>query len=68
MAFYRDLGQGPIDRVQAVLSHWWCEAELDSDPEQNRIITAARAGTLPTVIMADVVRLRHERGGKPPSE
>ncbi len=68
MACYRDLGQDPIDRVQAVLTLWWCEAELDSDPEQNRIIAAARAGTLPTVTMADVVRLRHERGGEPPGE
>ncbi|MES4905073.1 MULTISPECIES: hypothetical protein [unclassified Streptomyces] len=64
MAFYRDLGQDPIDRVQAVLTLWWCEAELDSDPKQNLII----AGTLPTVTMADVVRLRHERGGELPGE
>ncbi|MBW8089281.1 hypothetical protein IGW14_14955 [Streptomyces hygroscopicus subsp. hygroscopicus] len=68
MAFYRELGQAPIDRVQAVLTRWWCEAELDADPEQDRIIAAARAGTLPTVTMADVVRLRRERGGELPGE
>ncbi|MFE9900942.1 hypothetical protein [Streptomyces achromogenes] len=68
MAFYRKLGQAPIDRVQAVLTLWWCEAELDSDPEQDRIIAAARVGTLPTVTMADVVRLRRERGGELPGE
>ncbi|WP_369181032.1 hypothetical protein [Streptomyces mutabilis] len=36
--------------------------------EQDRIIAAARAGTLPTVTMADVVRLRRERGGELPGE
>ncbi|MFD3793313.1 hypothetical protein ABZ326_06060 [Streptomyces californicus] len=49
MAFYRMLGQAPIDRVQAVLTFWWCEADLDADPEQDRIIAAARTSTLPTV-------------------
>ncbi|MGF1429911.1 hypothetical protein [Kitasatospora sp. LaBMicrA B282] len=68
MAFYRELGQAPIDRVQELLNRWWCEAELDADPEQDRIVSAARAGTLPTVTMADVVRLRRERGGELPGE
>ncbi|GAA1229756.1 hypothetical protein GCM10009665_20230 [Kitasatospora nipponensis] len=68
MAFYRELGQAPIGQAEQVLTRWWCEAELDADPEQDRIIAAARAGTLPTVSMADVLRLRRERGGAMPGE
>ncbi|MGW4648409.1 hypothetical protein [Kitasatospora sp. NPDC004289] len=68
MAFYRELGQAPIDRVGEVLNRWWCEAELDADPEQDQIVAAARAGTLPTTTMADVLRLRAERGGELPGE
>jgi hypothetical protein len=68
MAFYRELGQAPIDQAEQVLNRWWCEAEMDADPEQDRLIAAARAGTLPTVTMADVVRLRRERGGELPGE
>ena len=68
MEFYRELGQAPIDEVEQVLNRWWCEAEMDTDPEQDRIIAAASAGALPTVTMADVVRLRRERGGDLPDE
>ena len=68
MEFYRELGQAEIGQVEQVLNRWWCEAELDTDPEQDRIIAAARAGTLPTSTMADVVRLRRERGGDLPGE
>ncbi|MFJ9695715.1 hypothetical protein [Kitasatospora sp. NPDC101183] len=67
MAFYRELGQAPIDRVEQVLNRWWCEAEMDADPEQDRVIASARAGTMPTGTMADVFRLRRERGGDLPS-
>ncbi|MFF9645575.1 hypothetical protein [Kitasatospora aureofaciens] len=41
---------------------------MDADPEQDRIIAAARNGTLPTATMADVLRLRRERGGDLPRE
>ncbi|WP_327071870.1 hypothetical protein [Kitasatospora sp. NBC_01302] len=68
MEFYRELGQADIDRAEQVLNRWWCEAEMDADPEQDRIIAAARAGTLPTTTMADVVRLRRERGEDLPGE
>ncbi|WP_441247957.1 hypothetical protein [Kitasatospora sp. McL0602] len=66
MEFYRELGQASIDQAEQVLNRWWCEAEMDTDPEQDRIIAAARTGALPTVTMADVVRLRRERGGDLP--
>ncbi|MDH6113407.1 hypothetical protein P3T36_001714 [Kitasatospora sp. MAP12-15] len=68
MEFYRELGHAPIDQVEQVLNRWWCEAELDADPEQERIIAAARAGTLPTGTMADVLRLRRDRGAEMPGE
>ncbi|GAA1970461.1 hypothetical protein [Kitasatospora viridis] len=68
MEFYRELGQAPIDQVEQILNRWWCEAELDADPDQDRIIAAARSGTLPTVTMADMMRLRRERGGELPGE
>jgi len=68
MAFYRELGQAPIDQVEQVLITWWCEAMLDTDPEQDQIVAAARAGALPTVPMADVLRRRRERGGEMPGE
>ncbi|MFF4385111.1 hypothetical protein [Kitasatospora sp. NPDC001547] len=68
MEFYRELGQAPIDQAVAVLNRWWCEAEMDSDPDQDRVIAAARNGTLPTGTMADVLRLRRDRGGDLPGE
>ncbi|MFJ1938498.1 MULTISPECIES: hypothetical protein [unclassified Kitasatospora] len=66
--FYRELGQAPIDQAEQVLNRWWCEAEMDTDPDQDRIIAAARNATLPTTTMADVLRLRRERGGDLPGE
>ncbi|MER5641891.1 hypothetical protein ABT095_33765 [Kitasatospora sp. NPDC002227] len=69
MAFYRELGQAEIGQeVEQVLITWWCEAMLDTDPEQDRIIAAARAGTLPTSSMEEVFRRRRERGGEMPGE
>ncbi|MGW2545245.1 hypothetical protein ACWC5I_31305 [Kitasatospora sp. NPDC001574] len=68
MEFYRELGQAPIDQAEQVLNRWWCEAEMDTDPDQDRIIAAARAGTMPTATMADVLRLHRERGGELPGE
>ncbi|MFJ9847231.1 hypothetical protein ACIRYZ_43770 [Kitasatospora sp. NPDC101155] len=68
MEFYRELGRANIDQAEQVLNRWWCEAELDTDPDQDRIIAAARNATLPTATMADVLRLRRERGGDLPGE
>ncbi|WBP92210.1 hypothetical protein [Kitasatospora cathayae] len=68
MEFYRELGQAEIGEVEGVLLRWWCEAMLDTDPEQDRIIQAARSGTLPTGTMDDVFRRRRERGGEMPGE
>ncbi|BFV61226.1 hypothetical protein KCMC57_up63300 [Kitasatospora sp. CMC57] len=68
MAFYAELGHAPIDQAEQVLTRWWCEAEMDADPDQDRIIAAARAGTLATGTMANVIRLRGERGGELPGE
>ena len=63
MEFYREIGEaqaGP--ELQHVVATWWGQAMLDSDPERERIIAAAEAGTLQTVRM-DQVRARRIANG-----
>ena len=62
MEFYRELGRAPVERVEAVLRRWWCEAMLDNDPEGERIIAAALDGTLPLSTMEDIAARRRELG------
>ena len=62
MEFYRELGTAPVERVEAVLRRWWCEAMLDTDPEGERILVAALDGTLPLSTMEDVKERRRQRG------
>jgi hypothetical protein len=47
MEFYRELGTSRVERVEAVLRRWWCEAMFDTDPQGERITAAALDGTLP---------------------
>lgn len=61
MEFYRQLGTAPLDRAEAVLRRWWCEAMLDVDPQGDRLTEAALDGTLPTASVTDVVARRRER-------
>jgi hypothetical protein len=37
MDFYRQLGTAQLDKAEAVLRRWWCEAMLDTDPEAERV-------------------------------
>ncbi|WP_405729605.1 hypothetical protein OG607_28765 [Streptomyces sp. NBC_01537] len=63
MEFYREIGEaqaGP--ELQHVVATWWGQAMLDTDPERERIIAAAEAGTLQTVSM-DQVRARRIANG-----
>lgn len=62
MEFYRELGTSPVERVEAVLRRWWCEAMLDTDPQGERITAAAMQGTLPLSTMDDVAARRREQG------
>ncbi|TJZ92744.1 hypothetical protein [Actinacidiphila oryziradicis] len=58
--------QGPdVDRA---MTEWWGRAMLDSDPDRDRIHSAAQAGTLPTTTFEDIARLRRARGGAMPGE
>jgi hypothetical protein len=69
MEFYREIGEaqaGP--ELQHVLATWWGQAMLDTDPERERIIAAAEAGTLQTVTMDEVMRRRIANGGAMPGE
>lgn len=69
MEFYRQVGQAEAgEQLQHVVATWWGEAMLDTDPQREQIIAAARAGTLPTVTMAEVFRARREAGGAMPGE
>lgn len=58
MEFYRELGTAPLERVEAVLRRWWCEAMLDTDPNGDRLTAAALDGTLPKVSVASVLARR----------
>jgi hypothetical protein len=60
--FYRELGTTRVERVEAVLRRWWCEAMLDTDPQGGRISAAALDGTLPLSTMEDIADRRRERG------
>ncbi|KAB8160223.1 hypothetical protein FH609_028390 [Streptomyces sp. 3MP-14] len=61
MEFYRELGTAPLDNVEAVLRRWWCEAMLDTDPDGDRITTAALDGTLPLTSVSSVLTRRQAR-------
>lgn len=62
MEFYRELGTASVDRAEAVLRRWWCEAMLDTDPDGDRITAAALNGTLPTTTVEDVLARRRAQG------
>ncbi|MCC3774518.1 hypothetical protein [Streptomyces sp. UNOB3_S3] len=62
MEFFREFGEAPLERAEAVLRRWWCEAMLDTDPDAERIREAAMAGTLPTTTVEDVIARRKARG------
>ncbi|MFJ9846327.1 hypothetical protein ACIRYZ_38985 [Kitasatospora sp. NPDC101155] len=69
MAFYREVGQAEAGgELQQVVATWWGEAMLDTDPDRERIIAAANAGTLPTTSWEQIYRRRRERGGEMPGE
>ncbi|GAA1015401.1 hypothetical protein Aple_049870 [Acrocarpospora pleiomorpha] len=51
--------QGP--ELDGVLTAWWGRAVLDTDPQRDRVRTAAETGTLPTTTMDDIARRRQER-------
>ncbi|GAA0377451.1 hypothetical protein Acor_43290 [Acrocarpospora corrugata] len=44
MDFYRELGTAPLDRAEAVLRRWWCEAMLDTDPGLKGVEQEIREG------------------------
>ncbi len=44
--------------LQSVIATWWGQAMLDTDPDREGVISAAEAGTLPTVSMDEVFRRR----------
>jgi hypothetical protein len=62
MEFYRQLGTSPVERVEAVLRRWWCEAMLDTDPQRERIRAAVMEGTLPLSTMDDIAARRRDQG------
>ncbi|GAB2891478.1 hypothetical protein [Streptomyces mayteni] len=62
MEFYRELGTAPLDRAEAVLRRWWCEAMLDTDPDGDRVTAAALDGTLPKATIEDVIARRRAQG------
>ncbi|MDT0310251.1 hypothetical protein RM780_25335 [Streptomyces sp. DSM 44917] len=62
MEFYRELGTAPLEKAEAVLRSWWCEAMLDTDPEADRVTAAALDGTLPLASVASVLARRQARG------
>ncbi|MFD7590656.1 hypothetical protein ACFV84_35060 [Kitasatospora sp. NPDC059811] len=69
MAFYREVGQAQAgEELQHVVATWWGEAMLGTDPDGERVIAAANAGTLPTVSWDQIHRRRRERGGEMPGE
>ncbi|MEU3755039.1 hypothetical protein AB0H17_20055 [Streptomyces olivoreticuli] len=69
MEFYRlVLATEAGPELQSVIATWWGQAMLDTDPARDHIITAAEAGTLPTVSMAEVLRRRAAEGGAMPGE
>ena len=47
MEFYRELGTAPMDKAEAVLRRWWCEAMLDTDPAAKEIERELREGRAP---------------------
>ncbi|MFI9239517.1 hypothetical protein [Streptomyces sp. NPDC053079] len=68
MEFYRlVLAAEAGTELQSVIATWWGHAMLDTDPDRERIIAAAEAGTLPTVSMDEVLR-RRIAGGATPGE
>ncbi|MCO8308841.1 hypothetical protein [Streptomyces sp. RKCA744] len=54
--------------LDATLTQWWGRAMLDSDPQRDRIHTAAEAGTLPTTSWDEIARRRRANGGAMPGE
>ncbi|GAA3603396.1 hypothetical protein GCM10022419_104820 [Nonomuraea rosea] len=54
--------QGP--ELDGVLMAWWGRAMLDTDPERDRVRSAAEAGSLPTTTMEEISRRRQERGAQ----
>ena len=62
MEFYRVLGTAPLDRAEAVLRRWWCEAMLDTDPGGDRVTAVALDGTLPKATVQDVIARRRAQG------
>ncbi|MFI6500486.1 hypothetical protein [Nonomuraea typhae] len=54
--------QGP--ELDGVLNSWWGRAMLDSDPQRDRIRSAAGNGTVPTTSMEEVARRRQEQAAQ----
>ncbi|WP_327089419.1 hypothetical protein OIE66_01990 [Nonomuraea sp. NBC_01738] len=50
--------QGP--ELDEVLNSWWGRAMLDTDPDRDRIRSAAENGTLPTTTMEEITGRRQE--------
>jgi hypothetical protein len=63
--FFAELLQAEQGRdLDQVLSIWWARAMLDSDPDRDRIHTAAEAGTLPTTTLEDIRHRRRQNGAE----
>ncbi|WP_433438513.1 hypothetical protein [Nonomuraea sp. CA-141351] len=54
--------QGP--ELDGVLNAWWGRTMLDTDPDRDRVRTAAEAGRLPTTSMDEILRRRQERAAQ----
>ncbi|MFD8783515.1 hypothetical protein [Kitasatospora sp. NPDC059599] len=54
--FYREMGEADVETISGALKRWWLRAELDRDPEGDRIHAAVQAGAAPGTSASAVLR------------
>ncbi|MEV6581261.1 hypothetical protein AB0M92_24210 [Streptomyces sp. NPDC051582] len=60
--FYAELLAAAPEEARGVLLRWWGRAMLDCAPERERRVTAALAGTTPTVTVQEMLDRRRAEG------
>lgn len=60
--FYAELLAAAPEEAKGVLLRWWGRAMLDSDPDQERRVTAALAGAMQTVSLEELLERRRAAG------
>lgn len=69
MDFYREIGEAQAGReLDELLIQWWGRAMLATDPDRDRIVAEAEAGTLPAVSLEEAMRQRIRNGGAVPRD